>query len=86
MLEDMTKGIMGGFGEMTKIVSDALREKGTSSEQRTGSLDPAHVENPQISQPDYISAYRDALRKHTGIEPFIGFDTQLRGDNLGSYI
>lgn len=85
-LDDISKEMTFNFELVLKTISESLKEKNTMFERGVNEIEPTHVENPQISQPDYISAYRDSLRKYSGIQPFVGYDTQLKGDNLGSYI
>ena len=85
-LDDISKEMTFNFELVLKTISESLRDKNTMFERGVNEIEPTHVENPQISQPDYISAYRESLRKYSGIQPFVGYDTQLKGDNLGSYI
>jgi hypothetical protein len=88
MLENMSKDITTSFEIVLKTITENLQsiEMKKDDQIKDDSTEPTHVENPKISQPDYISEYRSSLRKYSGISPFIGYETNFKGDNLGSYI
>ena len=87
MLDDIYKNMNSGFEFMLKAISENTRSAGDDDDKKqVNNVEPSHMENPKISQPAYIAEYRKSLRKYSGIEPFIGYETQFKGDNLGSYI
>jgi hypothetical protein len=86
MLDEMSKNIDSGFEMVLKSLSENIKDTNSNKNQEVRDVEPTHVENPQISQPAYIAEYRKSLRKYGGIEPFVGYETQLKADNLGSYI
>jgi hypothetical protein len=85
-LDNISKEMTFNFELVLKTISESLQEKNTMVDRKVNDVEPAHVESPKISQPDYISEYRKSLRKYSGMRPFVGYDTELKGDNLGSYI
>ena len=86
MLDEMSKNINSGFEFILKSLSENLKDINSNKDREARDVEPTHVENPQLSQPAYIKEYRKSLRKYGGIEPFVGYETQIKADNLGSYI
>lgn len=86
-LDEMSKNINSNFQLVLETIKENLgkmKEEGNAPQVKE--IEPSHVENPDVTQPDYISAYRRSLREYSGIEPFIGIETKLKADNMGSYI
>jgi hypothetical protein len=86
MLKEMSKNIEYNLELVLKAISENNKESNVEKNPEIGEVDPAYVENPKISQPQYIDEYRKSLRKYGGLESFMGYDVPFKGDNLGSYV
>jgi hypothetical protein len=85
-LEEMSKNMNSNFELLLKTIHESPRNVGDATREDVGDIEPSYVENPRISQPQYIKQYRESLRGQNGLKSFMGYNTELRGDNLGSYV
>jgi hypothetical protein len=77
---DGFNGLMNNMGNMSNGQAPQINESFSSNNKSSESP------NPKIIQPNWITGYRDGMRKGTGVSTALGYDTKLRGDNMGLYI
>lgn len=91
MLQSLSSLIREGFNSLS-IALETMPNMAQSSESESSySSEPSELssdfeDNPQIFQQNLLSDYRNSLRSNAGLETYMGYSTELKADNLGSYL
>jgi hypothetical protein len=89
-LSKISDKMSGGFESMMQAIgsinTESNREPIQQEQDQGFQQQNTDMQNPKISQKNYVDEYRKSLRTNLPLKSLMGISTTLKGNNIGSYI